>query len=85
MEACLPVEDAVSSGRIHFKELPPCKVVSAIHLGPYDQVNGTFARIIEWIDQKGYAFAGPSREVFLVNPSQVKSAKEYVTEVQMPI
>lgn len=85
LEVCLPVAgEATGGGRVNFKELPAIRAVSLLHVGPYDQVGPTYADILKYIAEKQLTIAGPSREVYLVDPMGAPPEK-YVTEVQFPV
>ncbi|HWI62616.1 MAG TPA: MerR family transcriptional regulator [Symbiobacteriaceae bacterium] len=78
-EVLVPVESGAE------QTLPAVKAATCIHVGPYDQVGATYGAIFDWVTGRGYKFAGPPREVYLVTPADVKSPAEYVTEIQIPI
>lgn len=85
LEVCLPVAgEASGGGRVSIKELPACRAVCLLHVGPYDQVGPTYAGILQYIAEKQLIITGPSREVYLVGPLGVPPEK-YVTEVQFPV
>ncbi|MCL6448651.1 MAG: MerR family transcriptional regulator [Armatimonadetes bacterium] len=85
LEVCLPVAgEAPGSGRVSIKELPACRAVCLLHVGPYDQVGSTYAGILQYIAEKQLTITGSSREVYLVGPVGVPPEK-YVTEVQFPV
>ena len=85
LEVCLPVAgEASSSGRVSIKELPACRAVCLLHVGPYDKVGPAYAGILQYIAEKQLTIAGPSREVYLAGPMGVPPEK-YVTEVQFPV
>ncbi|RJQ29291.1 MAG: hypothetical protein C4589_05115 [Peptococcaceae bacterium] len=85
LEVCLPVAgEPPGGGRVSIKELPACRAVCLLHVGPYDQVGPTYASILQYITGKQLTIAGPSREVYLVGPMGAPPEK-YVTEVQFPV
>jgi effector-binding domain-containing protein len=55
-----------------------------MHQGPYDQVKEAYGLLEAWVKDNGYRYAGPAREIYLNDPSQVPEA-ELLTEVQFPV
>jgi effector-binding domain-containing protein len=65
-------------------KLPPMKVVSLIHKGPYQEVGQAYEAAFGYISEKGLKMAGPTRECYLNNPDEVKE-DELLTEIQIPV
>lgn len=67
LEVCLPVngEAADGDGRVIIKEIPACRAVCMLHIGPYDQVGGTYAAILQYIPEKQLNITGrPGRFIW---------------------
>jgi effector-binding domain-containing protein len=59
-------------------------VAVAMHIGPYDKVGATVARIITWLESHGYKVDGPILERYLdQNPAAVKP-EALRTEIWVP-
>lgn len=65
-------------------KVPQMKVVSAMHKGPYGTVGQTYEAVFRYLGEKGYKIAGPTRELYLNNPEEVKE-EDILTEIQVPI
>ncbi len=91
-EACMPVKHGIG-GRgkevdgISVRELPATRCVSLIHRGPYDQLGRSYARVFEYIKQKGLEVVMPTREIYVKGPGMLfrGNPKKYVTEIQIPV
>lgn len=58
------VRPFTASGEVVLVETPAGKVASALHIGPYDQMNKTHAAIHDWAATNGASFAGKSWEIY---------------------
>jgi effector-binding domain-containing protein len=85
MRACFPVDRirATSEG-LAVDELDSATVVYAFVAGPYPEVPRAYPKLFAYLDELGWVENGPVREVYLVNPADVQSWDELVTEVQIP-
>ena len=59
-------------------------VASTIHKGRYSEVGPAYHALTTWISDHGHTPAGPPREIYLNDPTQV-SEDEQLTEVVWPI
>jgi DNA-binding transcriptional MerR regulator/effector-binding domain-containing protein len=86
-EACVPVKQAKTVEGISVREIPGGRAVTLLHRGPYDQLHASYAKITAYVKQKGYAVAGPTREIYLKGPGMIfrGNPKKYLTEIQFPI
>jgi DNA-binding transcriptional MerR regulator len=86
-EACMPLRRRVEKkvDGISVRELPGGRCVSLLHKGPYEQLGRSYARITQYIKEKGYLVATPTREVYLKGPGMIfrGNPKNYLTEIQM--
>lgn len=65
---CVPVPAATTSGQmgaIVVNKLPVMDIAWTIHTGGYENVQSTYNRLLEWIDEEGYEVVGPAVEFFL--------------------
>ncbi|MCX6566760.1 MAG: GyrI-like domain-containing protein [Candidatus Aminicenantes bacterium] len=60
------------------------KVASCIHIGPYEKVGETYAKMMAYISQNGWNIAGPAMEWYLDNPMAV-APENLRTEVILPV
>lgn len=86
-EACMPVKQGKQVDGVSVRELPGGRCVSLIHKGPYDQMGPSYAKILDYIKQKGYRVVSPTREIYIKGPGMIfkGNPKNYLTEIQMLI
>lgn len=84
-EACLPVRKGESQQPISVRELAGGKCVSLLHSGPYNELGRSYAKILEYVKDKGYQIQMPTREVYLKGPGMIfkGNPRKYLTEIQM--
>lgn len=84
-EACMPVRGGQAKDGISVRELPGGPCVTLLHQGPYDQLGRSYARILQYIRDKGYEVLTPSREVYHKGPGMIfrGNPKNYLTEIQV--
>lgn len=73
------------SGRIQSRIQPGGEVIIAHVWGPYDQVGQAYVKIGNWLKQNKRNPKGNSFEVYLNDPSMVKSPSEIRTDIYQPI
>lgn len=85
IQICIPVpgpfEDA---GPVDSVEMPEATVAATLHKGAYDEVTPAYHAISSWMADNGWEPAGPPREIYLNDPTEV-TVSEQLTEVQWPI
>ena len=59
-------------------------VVSVIHKGPYEEIEGTYKSLSLWVEEKKYTINGPPEELYYNSPEKV-TPEELLTEVRFPI
>jgi effector-binding domain-containing protein len=86
-EACMPIRKGGETEGISVRELPGGRCVSLLHKGPYEQLGRSYARVLEYIREKGYETVVPSREVYIKGPGMIfkGNPRNYLTEIQMMI
>jgi DNA-binding transcriptional MerR regulator len=86
-EACIPIGNGQPAAGISVHELPGGRCVSLLHKGPYDQLGGSYAKILGYIREKKLHVLMPTREVYLKGPGMILrgNPKNYLTEIQMLI
>jgi DNA-binding transcriptional MerR regulator/effector-binding domain-containing protein len=88
IETCYPVASNMKkAGDLILHKLPGGKCVSLIHKGPYENLNRSYAKIMEYIQKKKYETVLPVREIYLKGPGMIfrGNAKNYLTEIQIII
>jgi effector-binding domain-containing protein len=85
MEIAIPISGKINiDNDFEVKNLPACKVISVTHSGPYDEIEGAYVKIYNYLKKKAYKVKGVFREIYLNDPNQV-SKEQILTEVQLPI
>jgi effector-binding domain-containing protein len=85
-DVCVPVSRLLTAtDRIDACELPGGRAAATVHMGPYTDVGGAYQALMTWIQAHGHETAGPPREVYLTDPSQVDDPAQLRTEVLWPI
>jgi DNA-binding transcriptional MerR regulator len=86
MEACLPVAAApVGEGRVKGVVLSACEAATALLRGPWDDIRHAHWAVLAWLLDQGYVPAGPARQVYLVDDSDISDPRGYVTEIMRPV
>jgi len=60
------------------------KVAVCLHVGPYEKVGETYAKMMAFIDQNGWKVIGPAMEKYFDNPQMVAPEK-LRTELVLPV
>jgi effector-binding domain-containing protein len=82
-----PRQASSGEGAATVHQLPAAQVAYAVYRGSYDDfgaVGRLHAAICQWIEERGYRIAGPSREYYL-RPPQSDTARTGVMEIQYPV
>ena len=84
-EPCMPIKQHVEKEGFSVRQLTGGKCVCLLHKGPYDQLGRSYARILEYVKQKGLKMNCPTREVYIKGPGIILKGnpKKYLTEIQM--
>jgi DNA-binding transcriptional MerR regulator/effector-binding domain-containing protein len=86
-EPCMPIRKLIPSNGISVHELPAARCATLIHHGPYEDVKGSYAKLLKYVNEQGYKILLPTREVYVKGPGMIfrGNPKNYVTEIQIPI
>jgi DNA-binding transcriptional MerR regulator len=76
--------DLPDNGNVLMETLPAAEMASAVHRGPFANLNQAYGALFNWIESNGYRIDGPSREVYL-QYERGGDQSQYVTEVQFPV
>jgi DNA-binding transcriptional MerR regulator len=84
-EACMPIRGGNAGDGVTTRELLGGHCVSLLHVGPYDRLGHSYAKLLEYIHDKGYKITMPTREVYLKGPGMIfrGNPEKYLTEIQM--
>jgi len=86
MECGFPIGAPVEGeGQIKAGKLPGGKVVTAMHIGPYETLVETYEAMQSWIKEKGYQVEDDMWETYLTNPCEVPDKSKLMTEIFWPI
>lgn len=85
IEICIPVAgDFEATAPVESKIVIGGSAATTIHHGAYEEVAPAYHAISSWMANEGWAPAGPPREIYLNDPTEV-SVADQLTEVQWPI
>lgn len=87
IETCFPVRSMKPSGALSVHTLPGGHCVYLVHKGPYENLGRSYAKIMAYMEKKGYQPLLPSREIYLKGPGMIfrGNPKNYLTEIQFMI
>ena len=86
METCVPVVSKVpGAGEVVFRVLPGGKFLSTMHRGPYDTMEPTYEALFAHMKENGLELTGPTREVYLTDPSQLERPEDNLTQILFPL
>lgn len=86
VEAGFPTSDGVTpTDEVAASTLPGGPVATVTYVGPYDQMQGAYQALAEWITARGGAPAGDPWEVYLSDPSEEPDPQKWRTEIVMPL
>jgi len=70
---------------VRIRQLPEMTVAAISHRGPGSEFQKTYARLMEWIAEKGYAVSGPPIEVYTRKPRVASGVTVLYVKVMMPV
>ncbi len=85
VEVVIPVSAEVSDkGEITCYELAGGPMAKIIHKGPYEKSAVAYKKLFAWLAENHKKVAGPTREVYLNDPTKVEP-EELLTEIYAPV
>ncbi len=68
-------------------DIPGARVASFFHRGPYEGIQRTYEKVLDWLRENSCEAAGEARELFFVAPGPHSggSQDDMLTEIQVPI
>ena len=86
MEVGFPVAPgAAGEGRIRPMALPGGRVVTGLHVGPYDKLVDTYTAMDAWMKAHGHTPASRMWETYLSDPQVEKDPAKWMTRMYWPI
>jgi effector-binding domain-containing protein len=86
MEACVPVAaETPGKGEILGHVLPGGKAISILYRGSYEGIAPSYEALFAYMKENNLSPAGPAREIYLTDPSQVDSPADNLTEILFPV
>lgn len=84
-EPCMPIRKGESRDGISVRELPGGQAATLLHRGPYNELGRSYAKLLDYVKQRGWTIQSPTREVYLKGPGMIfkGNPKKYLTEIQM--
>jgi AraC family transcriptional regulator len=76
---------AAGVGDIEAITLPGGPAAVAVHMGPYDKLQDTYAAIERWMQQQGVRPAGSPWESYITDPAEHPDPATWRTDVYWPI
>jgi effector-binding domain-containing protein len=85
IEIAIPIigEVSIDNPSVQVRTLPKCWVFSAIHKGPYHNMDATYAQLCGYIEGQDVSIVTPIRELYF-NDRKTVPEHELLTEVQCP-
>jgi DNA-binding transcriptional MerR regulator len=86
-EACFPIRQRKEVDGIEVRELPGGPCVALVHKGPYEDLGRSYAKVFDYLKEKGYEVEMPTREVYLKGPGMIfkGNPNRYLTEIQVVV
>jgi DNA-binding transcriptional MerR regulator len=84
--AVIPVEGAVGTiGRAEPLQLPAVEYAVALHRGPVENIDRTYAALGTVVAQRAIGVQGPIREDYVVGANETPNESEHRTEISWPV
>ncbi len=85
IEICAPVSEPIAdSGEVKAATIKGGPMATTMHKGRYSEVGPAYHALSTWMSDHGHVPAGPPRETYLNDPTQVPES-DLLTEVSWPI
>lgn len=86
VEAGFPTSSFVrSEDDVRPGELPACRAVEAMHVGPYDTLGRTYDEALRWAEDQGLSTGGDMWEEYLSDPTTEPDPATWRTRVLIPV
>jgi effector-binding domain-containing protein len=77
--------DGKEHGNIKTRLLPEMMVATISHKGPGSEYGKTYAKLMRWIEEKGYVVCGPPIEIYSKKPGVVNGVTVLYAKVMVPV
>ncbi len=86
-EPLFQIRKQVDAAGISVRQLPECQAVCLQHVGPYESLGNSYAKLFTYLRENNLSTVLPTREVFLKGPGMIfrGNPNKYVTEIQLVI
>ncbi len=86
-EPCFPIRKGKETESVSIRELKGGLCVSLIHQGSYEKLGDSYGKIFNYINENGYNYSTPTREVYIKGPGFIfkGNPNNYLTEIQILI
>jgi effector-binding domain-containing protein len=86
-EPCMPIRKLVDVEGVDVRELAGGRCLSLMHLGPYDQLRESYAKLRDYVQAHGCNVSLPTREIYHKGPGMIfwGNPAKYLTEIQFPL
>ena len=86
LECGMPVSSPMAGkGRVQSGELPAGTVATVTHLGPYNNLPGTWSALTEWMGSEGLKPAGAPWEIYVTDPGAEPDQSKWRTDIFFPV
>ena len=73
------------AGDVQPGELPAGQVATGWHVGPYDTISETYARLMAWVAEQGREPSGAMWEVYATDPGAEPDPAKWRTQLFVPL
>ncbi|SMF84908.1 DNA-binding transcriptional regulator, MerR family [Paenibacillus uliginis N3/975] len=80
-EFAIPIEETVKGTR----DLPGGLCAKSVVKGSYAELTSVYAKLREWVENKGYDLVKSPYEVYVTDPNQATVPEDMITEVYFPV
>jgi effector-binding domain-containing protein len=86
-EPCMPIRKLVEVEGVDVRELPGGQCLSLMHLGHYDRLRDSYAKLRDYVQTHGCNVTLPTREIYHKGPGMNfwRNPAKYLTEIQFPL
>lgn len=86
IEAGFPISSAIDeTDDVHNLELPGGTAIVTIHVGPFETLEGTYNRLMEWAEARGHRLAEAMWEQYLTDPEVEPDTSKWQTKIVWPV